>query len=324
VGITFADVISDASQTMFINLHQVFLNFCLYMFSVFEDPIPVCVIHLMRGEKLFGYGWLVFKDNENVYVMTRNSVLRLINSDQVDNALEIRVSYGKGEPAKYDATVTKNDFVVVRSDDNTALDYVVLKLKTSPIVQELPLQVSKESPEPGDKAVITHVYPVELLQFRVRVQRYPEDLVDWLKSSGSSNSSNIPTPSCESSINFDDAEDLKQILIAIYLTPSMPGLPIFKDLDGQVVAMCIVVVVCLSIMERRKNVFLLLVFVCQELSMTFTVRNQVKPRNGSQTILIKAVERSQVYFFELFNKKYNVCKQSTERGSGRNRSEYKF
>ena len=214
-----------------------FLNFYLTDRSYDEYP-TVGVIELGRGNKLFGCGWLVFKDNENVYVMTSNSVLRLIKSNQVDNALEIRVSRGKCEPANYDATVTNDDFVVVRSNEGSALDYAVLKLKISCIVQELALQVSKASPEPGEIVLVPEVYRefrTELLQFSVKL--YPEDLVDWLKSSGSSSSSNIPTPSCEPIINFDDAKDLKQILIAITgLFSAKPGLPAFKD--GQVAGMC--------------------------------------------------------------------------------------
>jgi hypothetical protein len=150
---------------------------------------------LRRGNKLFGYGWLVFKDNENVYVMTSNSVLRLIKSDQVDNALEIRVSRVNDEPANYDATVTNDDFVAVRSNEDCALDYVVLKLETSHIVQELPLQVSKASPEPGEIVLLSEFYSTFPMLGRFTVEPYPEDLVDWLTSSGSSSSSKIPTPS---------------------------------------------------------------------------------------------------------------------------------
>ncbi|CAB4029901.1 Hypothetical predicted protein [Paramuricea clavata] len=172
--------------------------------------------------------------------MTSNSVLRLIKSDQFANALEILVFNDEAEIANYDATVTNDDFVVVRSNEGNALDYVVLKLKTSRIVQELPPQVSRASPEPGEKVLA----PASLSKFLTKaakftVQPYPEDLVDWLKSTGSSSSSNIPTPSCEPSINFDDAKDLKQIIITIYpLRSTKPGLPIFKDLDGQVAGMC--------------------------------------------------------------------------------------
>ena len=216
-----------------------FLNFYLTALS----DSTVGVIELRRDNKLFGYGWLVYKDNENVYVMTSNSVLRLIKSDQVDNSLEIRVFRGKDKPANYDATVTNDDFVAVRSNEDSALDYVVLKLKTSHIVQELPPQVSKASAEPGEMVLIPKVYSTLTAPWRSPMQPYPEDLVDWLKSSGSSSSSNIPTPSCEPSINFDDAKDLKQIIIAISDAFSMPtlyylsGLPIFKDLDDQVAGM---------------------------------------------------------------------------------------
>ena len=204
-----------------------------------EYPTVGVIKVILRGDyELFGYGWLVFKDNENIYVMTSNSVLRLIKSHQVDNALEIRVSRGKDEPAKYDATVTNDDFVAVRSNEDSALDYVVLKLKTSRIVQELPLQVSKASPEPGEIVLLPEVNTIFPLPWQFTVQPYPEDLVDWLKSSGSSSSSNIPTPSCEPSINFDDAKDFKQILIALSsVLGSYPGLPIVKDFDGRVVAM---------------------------------------------------------------------------------------
>jgi hypothetical protein len=135
--------------------------------------------------------------------------------------------------------VTNDDFVAVRSNEDSALDYVVLKLKTSHIVQELPLQVSKASPEPGEIVLLPEVGSESTMSWRSRMQPYPEDLVDWLKSSGSSSSSNIPTPSCEPSINFDDATHLKQIIIAISDVFSEPGLPIFKDLDYQVDGMCI-------------------------------------------------------------------------------------
>ena len=261
-----------------------FLNF--YFTGTFVDTSLGGVIKLKTGKKLFGYGWLVFKNNETVYVMTSNSVLRLIKSDQVDNALEIRVFRGKDEPANYDATVTNDDFVAVRSNEDSALDFVVLKLKTSHIVQELPLQVSKASPEPGEIVLVKST-----VTRQITVQPYPEDVVDWLKSSGSSSSSNIPTPSCEPSINFDDAKYLKQIIIAMSDVFSKPGLPILKYLDGQVVGMCsgAVFINC----GKQKGRFIDFgVSTCQELSMTFAVRNPVKPRNGSQTILIKAVERS--------------------------------
>jgi hypothetical protein len=189
----------------------VFLNFYLTDLHYFQHP-TVAVIELRRGNKRFGYGWLVFKDNENVYVMTSNSVLRLIKSHQVDNALEIRVYLGKDEAANYDITVINDDFVAVRYNEDSTLDYVVPKLKTSHIVQELPLQVAKASPEPGEIVLVPDV-EFKFTMWRSPVQPYPEDLVDWLNSSGSSSSSNIPTPSCEPSINFADAEDL------IFATP---------------------------------------------------------------------------------------------------------
>jgi hypothetical protein len=215
----------------------VFLNFYLTARPFFGNR-AAGVIELRRGNELVGYGWLVFKDNENVYVMTSNSVLRLIKSGQVDNALEIRVSRSNDEPANYDATVTNDDFVAVRSNEDSGLDYVVLKLKTSHIVQELPPQVSKASHEPCELVLLPKIDLTATTSWRFPMQPYPEDLVDWLKSSGSSSSSNIPTPSCEPSINFDDAKDLKQIIIALRYGYPKHGLPIFKDLDGQVVCMC--------------------------------------------------------------------------------------
>jgi hypothetical protein len=194
---------------------------------------------LKRGEKLFGCGWLVFKDNENVYVMTSNSVLRVIECDQVDNALEILVFLHEGEPTNYDATVAKNDFVVVRSNEDSALDYAVLRLKTSRIVEELPLQVSKASPEAGDKVFVPDLDQSSIWRWKRFVQPYPEDLVDWLKSSGSSSSSSVPTPSCKSSTNFNNAKDLRQILIPFTcIMDDMPGLPVLKYPDRQIVAMC--------------------------------------------------------------------------------------
>jgi hypothetical protein len=215
----------------------VFLNFYLTGIQLFQNQDPtVGVIELRRGNTLFGYGWLVFKDNENVYVMTSNSVLRLIKSDQVGNALDIRVF--RDGPANYDATVTNDDFVAVRSNEDSALDYVVLKLKTSHIVQELPPQVSKASPEPREIVLLPEVDSTVITPWRLPVQPYPVDLVDWLKSSGSSSSSNIPTPSCEPSINFDDEEYLKQNIIALPYVTSNLGLPIFNDLDCQIAGMC--------------------------------------------------------------------------------------
>jgi hypothetical protein len=230
----------------------VFLNFYLTAFEDFGiQSSPVGVIHLRTDYELSGYGWLVFKDNENVYVMTSNSVLRLIKSNQVDNHLEILFFLDNDEQADYDATVTNDDFVAVRSNEDSALDYVVLKLKTFRIVQELPPQVSKASPEPGEIVLSPDVDLDFTMSRRSPMQPYPEDLVDWLKSSGSSSSSNIPTPSCEPSINFDDAKDLKPI--AIPYPFSMPGLPIFKDLDGQVAGICSSTVFINR--GKRKNIF---------------------------------------------------------------------
>ena len=188
---------------------------------------------------------------------------------------------------KTNKLITNDDFVAVRSNEVSALDYVVLKLKISCIVQELPLQVSKASPKPGEIVLLSVLDSKFTRAWRFTVPLYPEDLVDWLKSSGSGSSSNIPTPSFESSINFDDAKDLKQIIIALPFVIYKPGLPIFKDLDGQVAGMYSSIVFINRGEEKER-------FISFAVSMPriIAVRNPVKPRNGSQTILIKAVERS--------------------------------
>jgi hypothetical protein len=185
---------------------------------------------------LVNFGWLVFKDNESVYVMTSNSVFRRIECDKEDHALKILASHGEDRPRYCRQTmVTKNDFVV-SSNEDSALDYAVLKLNASHFVDELPLQVSNESLEHGnwvtetsedDDVVSSPVLP------------YPEDLVDWLKSSRSGSCSNIPTPSCEPNINFNDAEDLKGIFVPYdrFSSSLEPGLPLFNK-KRQVVGMC--------------------------------------------------------------------------------------
>ena len=165
--------------------------------------------------------------------MTSNSVFRRIECDKEDHALKILVSHGEAKPRYCQTMVTKNDFVV-SSNEDSALDYAVLKLNASHFVDELPLQVSNESLEHGnwvtatsedDDVVSSPVLP------------YPEDLVDWLKSSRSGSCSNIPTPSCEPHINFNDAEDLKGILVPFDSYSFMPGLPL-RNQERQVVAMC--------------------------------------------------------------------------------------
>ncbi len=183
---------------------------------------------------LVNFGWLVFKDNESVYVMTSNSVFRRIECDKEDHALKILASHGEDKPRYCRQTmVTKNDFVV-SSNEDSALDYAVLKLNASHFVDELPLQVSNESVE--HENWVTELSK-DVDGRRSPVLPYPEDLVDWLKSSRSGSCSNIPTPSCEPNINFNDGEDLKGILVPIFSFSVMPGLPLFNE-KRQVVAMC--------------------------------------------------------------------------------------
>ena len=202
------------------------MNFCLTVVRIWHERSK------LRG--LLNCGLLVFKDNESVYVMTCNSVVRHIECDKEDHALKILVSHGGDEPRHCEAIVTKNDFVVVSSDEDSALDYAVLKLNASHFVDELPLQVSSECLEPKNRVIIS--LEGEYAKERI-VQPYPEDLVDWLKSSRSGSCSNIPTPSCEPHINFNDAEDLKGILVPFDSYSFMPGLPL-RNQERQVVAMC--------------------------------------------------------------------------------------
>ncbi len=174
--------------------------------------------------------------------MTSNSVFRRIECDKEEHALKILVSYGEDKTRYCRTMVTKNDFVVVSSSEDSALDYAVLKLNVSHFVDELPLKVSSECIEPGNWVT----EPLEDGDGDCIVKPYPEDLVDWLKSSRSGSCSNIPTPSCEPNIKFNDAEDLKGILVPFInfnLDPSfMPGLPLFNE-KRQVVAMCSCVVI---------------------------------------------------------------------------------
>ena len=167
--------------------------------------------------------------------MTSNSVFRRIECDKEDGAMKILVSHGEDKPRYCQTMVTKND-VVVSSNEDSALDYAVLKLNASHFVDELPLQVSNESLQPENHVTISWENQVA---DECIVEPYPEDLVDWLKSSRSGSCSNIPTPSCEPNINFNDAEDLKGILVPFFRFSSSlePGLPLFNE-KRQVVAMC--------------------------------------------------------------------------------------
>ncbi len=172
--------------------------------------------------------------------MTSKSVFRRIECVKEYHAMKILVSHGEDKLRYCQTMVAKNDFVV-SSNEDSALDYAVLKLNASHFVEELPLQVSNESLEPGNR-VIEPLEGVNVI--RSRVQPYPEDLVDWLKSSRSGSSSNIPTPSCEPNINFNDAKDLKGILVPYFSSSSSssfilnlePGQPLFNE-KRQVVAM---------------------------------------------------------------------------------------
>ncbi len=183
--------------------------------------------------------------------MTSINVVRRIECDKEDHALEILVSHGEDKPRYCQTMVTKND-VVVSSNEDSALDYAVLKLNASHFVDELPLQVSNESLEPGNRVIET-LEGVNVI--RSLVQPYLEDLVDWLKSSRSGSSSNIPTPSCEPNINFNDAEDLKGILVPFvnFSFSTKSGLPLFNE-KWQVVAMssCNVIIN----IEKRKEYFI--------------------------------------------------------------------
>ncbi len=166
--------------------------------------------------------------------MTSNSVFRRIECDKEEHVLKILVSYGEDKPRHCQTMVTKNDFVVVSSNEDSALDYAVLKLNASHFVEELPLQVSSECIEPGNDLTISSENEDVS---RILVKPYPEDLVDWLKSSRSGSCSNFPTPSCEPNINFNDAEDLKGILVPFVGLILLPGLPL-RNRKRQVVAMC--------------------------------------------------------------------------------------
>ncbi len=163
--------------------------------------------------------------------MTSKSVFRRIECVKEDHAMIILVSHGEDKPRHCQTMVTKID-VVVSSNEDSALDYAVLKLNASHFVHELPLQVSSDCLEP-DNRIYTRDDRIAL------VLPYPEDLVDWLKSSRSGSSSNIPTPSCEPNINFNDAEDLKGILVpfASLSLSRKAGLPLFNE-KKHVVAMC--------------------------------------------------------------------------------------
>ena len=165
--------------------------------------------------------------------MTSNSVFRRIECDKEDHALKILVFHGEAKPRYCQTMVTKNDFVV-SSNEDSALDYAVLKLNASHFVDELPLQVSNESLEHGNWVTET---PEDDDVVSSPVLPYPEDLVDWLKSSRSGSCSNIASPSCEPNINFNDAEDLKGILVPFVNYSLEPGLPLFNE-KRQVVAMC--------------------------------------------------------------------------------------
>ena len=165
--------------------------------------------------------------------MTSNSVFRRIECDKEDHALKILVSHGEAKPRYCQTMVTKNDFVV-SSNEDSALDYAVLKLNASHFVDELPLQVSNESVEHGNWVTESSLH---VDGRRSVVLPYPEDLVDWLKSSRSGSCSNIPTPSSEPNINFNDAEDLKGILVPFFSYSSKPGLPLFNEMR-EVVTMC--------------------------------------------------------------------------------------
>ncbi len=164
--------------------------------------------------------------------MTSNSVFRRIECDKEDHALKILVSHGEDKPRFCQTMVTRND-VVVSSNEDSALDYAVLKLNASHLVDELPLQVSNESLENGNWVTESSEDDDD---DEYIVLPYLEDLVDWLKSSRSGSCSNIPTPSCEPHINFNDAEDLKGILVPFFRYSSKPVLPLFNE-ERQVVAM---------------------------------------------------------------------------------------
>ncbi len=146
--------------------------------------------------------------------------------------MKILVSHGEDKSRHCQIMVRKID-VVVSSNEDSALDYAVLKLNASHFVDELPFQVSSECLEPKNRVTI-------LLEnervVKYLVAPYPEDLVDWLKSSRSGSCSNIPTPSCEPHISFNDAEDLKGILVPFGSYIFIPGLPLFNE-KRQVVAM---------------------------------------------------------------------------------------
>ena len=210
-----------------------------------------------------GYGWVLLQDDEDAYIMTTSQVIRHIKNHQrkCDRSHPEQIPtiklFGKNymvESFQIEVT-TDGEFVAVMSDEESVLDYAVLRLKTTQSLFKPVLQRSEHSPAFGDK-----VYIPDPKTFRSTyagaVINYPEHLVDWLKTKASSDRrkfvKGIPTLSCKRDIDWDKVEE--QSVALIYHRPSAMmfhetsfGLPLIDE-DDKVVGM---LSVCVRLMDSE-------------------------------------------------------------------------
>ena len=199
-----------------------------------------------------GYGWVLLQDDEDAYIMTTSQVIRHIKDHQrkcdrlhPEQIPTIKL-FGKNymvESFQIEVS-TDGEFVAVKSDEESVLDYAVLRLKTTRLFKPV-LQRSKRSPTFGDKVYIPDPKKSFGSTYAGDIINYPEHLVGWLKIKASSDRRNfgkgIPVLSYNRDIDWDKVEEQSVAFIhhrpsAMMLRETSFGLPLI-DGDDKVVGM---------------------------------------------------------------------------------------
>ena len=210
-----------------------------------------------------GYGWVLLQDDEDAYIMTTSQVIRHIKDQQrkCDRSHPEQIPtiklFGKNYMVGGFQIEVVTDTIAVTSDEESVLDYAVLRVKTTRLFKPV-LQRSKRSPVFGDKVYIPDPKKSFGSTYAGDVINYPEHLVEWLKFKASSDRrkfvKGIPTLSCKRDIDWDKVEE--QSVGLIYHRPSAMmfhetsfGLPLIDE-DDKVVGMHSV---CVRLMDSEAS-----------------------------------------------------------------------
>lgn len=186
----------------------------------FSDCISVISMHLEEDEEMmYGYGWLLCRGNNHAYVMTTCHLLSEIERDELktlESKQRVYFPSSRSNENENYLDITNNS-AVVSSDENSCLDYAVIRLRTSDkVCLEKPLTIARQCLSTGSSitpaGLMYEIHPGDVLP-------YPTDLVDWLKCTTRFGSrgdiSEIPVLTCDPNVIYDwDRVEMNDCLFA--------------------------------------------------------------------------------------------------------------